>query len=130
MGTDVRFGSKADIRSAMGHVRFTPNSDCKSRHAANGHVCFTPESGHVRRKQRCRATLRSRGQAQTKGLKMATWKRLTDTNQRKIDVNVDSIAYLHPFEKHTSIHFIGGEARINVRETPDQIHLADPLRHK
>ena len=61
---------------------------------------------------------------------MATWKRLTDTNQRKIDVNVDSIAYLQPFEKHTSIHFIGGEARINVRETPDQIHLADPLRHK
>jgi hypothetical protein len=33
---------------------------------------------------------------------MATWKRLTDTNQRKIDVNVDSVAYLHPFEKHTA----------------------------
>jgi hypothetical protein len=30
--------------SAKGHVRFTPNSDTKSRHA---HVCFTPESGHV-----------------------------------------------------------------------------------
>jgi hypothetical protein len=72
----------------------------------------------------------SRVKTQSRGLKMATWKRLTDTNQRKIDVNIDSIAYLHPFEKHTSIHFIGGEARINVRETPDQIHLADPLRHK
>jgi len=44
---------------------------------------------------------------QSKGLQMATWKRLTDTNQRKIDVNVDSVAYLHPFEKHTSIHFVG-----------------------
>jgi hypothetical protein len=60
---------------------------------------------------------------------MATWKRLTDTNQRKIDVNLDSVAYLQPFEKHTSIHFLGGEASINVTETPDQIHLADPLRH-
>ena len=31
---DVCFGSKADICSAKGHVRFTPNSDRKSRHAA------------------------------------------------------------------------------------------------
>src|SRR5262249_53327537 len=30
---DVRFGSKADICSATRHVRFTPNSDRKSRHA-------------------------------------------------------------------------------------------------
>jgi hypothetical protein len=27
---DVRFGSKADMCSAKGHVRFTPNSDRKS----------------------------------------------------------------------------------------------------
>ena len=27
---DVRFGSKADIYSALGHVRFTPNSDRES----------------------------------------------------------------------------------------------------
>jgi hypothetical protein len=27
-------------------IRFTPNSDRKSRHAANGHVCFAPEGGH------------------------------------------------------------------------------------
>jgi hypothetical protein len=27
---NVRFGSKADIRSAIDHVRFTPNSDRKS----------------------------------------------------------------------------------------------------
>jgi len=34
----VRFGSKADICSAQGHVRFTPNSDidCVFRHVALG----------------------------------------------------------------------------------------------
>jgi hypothetical protein len=34
-GTYVRFGSKADICSAKGHVRFTPNSDRKSRPPQN-----------------------------------------------------------------------------------------------
>ena len=29
---DVRFGSKADICTAIGHVRLTPNSDRKSGH--------------------------------------------------------------------------------------------------
>jgi hypothetical protein len=29
-GTDVRFGSKADICAATSHVRFTPNSDRES----------------------------------------------------------------------------------------------------
>jgi hypothetical protein len=29
----VRFGSLADMCSAKGHVRFTPDSDQKSRHA-------------------------------------------------------------------------------------------------
>jgi hypothetical protein len=58
-GLDVRFGSKADVRTAIGHVRFTPNSDRKSRHAAMvmsalhlkadmcgavGHVCFGPKA--------------------------------------------------------------------------------------
>jgi hypothetical protein len=33
-GGDVRFGSKADICAAISDVRFTPNSDRKSRHAA------------------------------------------------------------------------------------------------
>jgi hypothetical protein len=41
---DVRFGSEADMCAAKRDVRFTPNSDPKSRHAANGHVRFTPES--------------------------------------------------------------------------------------
>jgi hypothetical protein len=51
--SNVRFGSKADICSAKGHVHFAPNSDRKNRHAANGHVRFTPESGRVRRKPSC-----------------------------------------------------------------------------
>jgi hypothetical protein len=46
--SDVRFGSEADMCSATPDVRFTPNSDRKSRHAANGHVRFASESGHVR----------------------------------------------------------------------------------
>jgi hypothetical protein len=35
------------------HVRFTPDSDRKSRHAENGHVRFSPESGHVRCTSSC-----------------------------------------------------------------------------
>ena len=40
-GINVRFGSKADMSGAPGHVRFPPNSDidCVSRH-----VCFGPEA--------------------------------------------------------------------------------------
>jgi len=34
LGSNVRFGSLADIRTATSDVRFTPNSDRKSRHAA------------------------------------------------------------------------------------------------
>jgi DNA-binding NtrC family response regulator len=32
---NVRFGSKADICTAIGHVRFTPNSDRESGHVGN-----------------------------------------------------------------------------------------------
>jgi hypothetical protein len=54
----VRFGSKADICAATSDVRFTPDSDHESRHAAmamsalhlkadmcgaTAHVCFGPE---------------------------------------------------------------------------------------
>jgi hypothetical protein len=36
---DVRFGSKADICAAISHVRFTPNSDRKSRHVPRKWSC-------------------------------------------------------------------------------------------
>jgi hypothetical protein len=45
---NVRFGSEADMCSATRRVCFAPNSDRKSRHAANGHVRFIPKSGRVR----------------------------------------------------------------------------------
>jgi hypothetical protein len=41
-------GHKRTYAVAQVHVRFTPDSDRESGHAANGHVCFTPKSGHVR----------------------------------------------------------------------------------
>jgi len=37
----VRFGSKADIRTAKSHVRFTPESDIRS---ANTDVRFGPKA--------------------------------------------------------------------------------------
>src|SRR5262245_14499470 len=55
----VRFGSKADVRTAKRHVRFTPNSDRESGHRQTvmsalspkadmcdsiAHVCFGPEA--------------------------------------------------------------------------------------
>jgi hypothetical protein len=49
----VRFGSEADMCSAKGHVRFTPESDRESGHAANGHVCFTPKSGLMQCNSQC-----------------------------------------------------------------------------
>src|SRR5215813_13664762 len=58
-GPNVRFGSKADMCAAKGHVRFTRNSDRESGHrqtvmsalppkadmcSALGHVCFGPKA--------------------------------------------------------------------------------------
>jgi hypothetical protein len=41
---NVRFGSEADMCSAQAHVRFTPNSDRKSRHAADGLSALPPKA--------------------------------------------------------------------------------------
>jgi hypothetical protein len=61
---------------------------------------------------------------------MATWKRLTNVENQKADVNMDSISYIEP---HTDggawIHFVGGrisEGRtfaLGVKESPDAIRL-------
>jgi len=76
---NVRFGSKADIRTAQTDVRFTPNSDRKSRHAAmvmsalppkadvcgaNRHVCFGPKADIVSAVRSPRHTATSRRAAQ------------------------------------------------------------------
>lgn len=64
---------------------------------------------------------------------MAQWKRLTGTDGDLLDVNMDAVAYLHPFKEHTAICFIGGrgaEGRVmvvSVKEKPDAIHMAKLL---
>jgi hypothetical protein len=42
--SNVCFGSEADMCSAQAHVRFTPNSDRKSRHAADGLSALPPKA--------------------------------------------------------------------------------------
>src|SRR5262245_14494754 len=54
-------GSKADVCGAKPNVRFTPDSDRKSRHAVNGHVRFASESGHVQ----CTSPMSAKGQKRT-----------------------------------------------------------------
>jgi hypothetical protein len=47
---------------------------------------------------------------------------------------MDAVAYLHPFKDYTAVCFIGGrgaEGRmmvVNVKEKPEAIHMAKPLR--
>src|SRR5262245_9163221 len=41
---DVRFGSKADISTATSYVRFTPNSDRKSRHEPRNMFAIPPKA--------------------------------------------------------------------------------------
>src|SRR5262245_14113469 len=43
-GNNIRFGSKADICAATRHVRFTPNSDRKSGHAAKVMSALPPKA--------------------------------------------------------------------------------------
>jgi len=59
---------------------------------------------------------------------MAIWKRLTNVEGQKVDVNLDAAAYIEPQTDGGSwIHFVGGrisEGRtfaLGVRETPDAI---------
>jgi hypothetical protein len=64
---------------------------------------------------------------------MAHWKRLTGTDGDILDVNMDAVAYLHPFKEYTTVCFVGGRGHegrvmvINVKEKPDAIHMARPL---
>jgi|SRR5262245_30171984 len=57
---DALMSAKADMCGARAHVRFAPNSDRESGHAANGHVCFTPESEHVQCTSSCLLWAKSR----------------------------------------------------------------------
>jgi len=59
---------------------------------------------------------------------MATFKRLKRTGSEEVDVNIDTIVHMQWYTDHTVIHFVTGS--LNVRETPDQIHLASPLKQR
>jgi hypothetical protein len=65
---------------------------------------------------------------------MATWKRLTRSTgpAEPIDVNMDAVAYMQGHTDHTKIYFAVSDSEpkrgLNVKETPDQIHLLRPLR--
>ena len=66
---------------------------------------------------------------------MASWKRLNRmTEGQTVDVNMDTIVHMQRFEDHTTLHFCASDGdkiyTLYVKETPDQIHMADPLRSK
>jgi hypothetical protein len=61
---------------------------------------------------------------------MATWKRLTNVEGQKVDINLDAVAYIEPQTDGGSwIHFVGGrisEGRtfaLAVLEPPDAIRI-------
>jgi hypothetical protein len=62
---------------------------------------------------------------------MAHWKRLTNLDSRKVDVNLENAAYIIGYDDHTAIYFAAGISDdflvIKVKETPDAIHQGDPL---
>ncbi len=64
---------------------------------------------------------------------MAHWKRLTGMDGDQMDVNMETVAYLHALKDHTVVCFVGGRSAegramvIGVKETTDAIHRAAPL---
>jgi len=60
---------------------------------------------------------------------MTNWKRLTNIENQKVDVNLDNVAYIEPQIDGAWIHFVGGrisEGRtfaLGVKETPDAINV-------
>jgi hypothetical protein len=65
--------------------------------------------------------------ANSAGVSMANWKRLTNVENQKVDVNLDNVAYIEPQTNGAWIHFVGGrisEGRtfaLGAKETPDAI---------
>jgi hypothetical protein len=62
------------------------------------------------------------------------WKRLTSTTGAQIDVNMDTVAYLHPAQQGatTTIYFTaagsdGKLSNISVKGSIDHVHAAPPL---
>jgi len=52
---------------------------------------------------------------------MTTWKRLTSDDNRKVEVNMDTVTFMSR-SSVTTLHFVGGEPKyINVKETIERI---------
>jgi hypothetical protein len=64
-------------------------------------------------------------------IKMATWKRLTDSDGAQIDVNMDEVCFISHGEDYTTLYFSAGIGERfltrNVRQRADEIHLMPPL---
>ena len=56
---------------------------------------------------------------------MATWKRLTDIEKSRIEIDLDTIAFMYSNGEGTEIHFSSGQT-LTVRESP----VAVATRHK
>jgi hypothetical protein len=52
---------------------------------------------------------------------MASWKRLTDLQDIRIDVNVDQVCYMAQHKDFTRIHFAGSDLFVAVKEPADEI---------
>ena len=63
------------------------------------------------------------------GLNVATWKRLTGVGDQTLNVNIDNIAFMEQFANSTKLNFAGSEEHtLSVKETPDEVLAAKPLR--
>ncbi|MGA7083460.1 MAG: hypothetical protein WB005_09840, partial [Pseudolabrys sp.] len=53
-------------------------------------------------------------------LNMATWKRLTDIEKSRIEIDLDTIAFMYSNGNGTEIHFSSGHT-LTVRESPEAV---------
>jgi len=56
-----------------------------------------------------------------------------DNSVVNVDVNTDCIAFMFRSGERTDLHFVGGgsegkEMMISVKETPEEIQMASPVR--
>ena len=61
---------------------------------------------------------------------MSTWKRLTDIEKSRIEIDLDTIAFMCSNGNGTEIHFNSGQT-LTVREGPEAVAMRrSPTRHK
>jgi hypothetical protein len=63
---------------------------------------------------------------------MAHWKRLTNNEDFKVDVNMDAVAYMMNVKDHAVLWFAGGRGdgkflSLSLKETPDEVHKAPTI---